>query len=55
MAQSTDKANLPWKVLRKIFRMTLLQLFTAAASLAGDGETIAAVFTKDGTPRGVSA
>ena len=55
MAQSVDKASLPWKVLRKIFRMTLLQLFTAAASLAGDGETIAAVFTKDGAPRGVSA
>jgi len=49
LAESADEASLPFKIIRKIYRLTLLQLFTAAASLAGDGETIAAVFTKYGT------
>jgi len=39
--------SFPVKVLRKLFRLTLLPVITAAASLAGDGETISAVFTKD--------
>jgi hypothetical protein len=46
LSKSTDDARLPWRIMRKIYRLTLLQLFTAAASLAGAGETIAAVFTK---------
>jgi SAM-dependent methyltransferase len=53
LAGSADEGGLAWRVVRKIYRLTLLQLFTAAASLAGPGETIAAVFTKDGAPRGV--
>ena len=35
-----------YRFVRKIFRLTLLPLFSAAAALAGDGETITAVFTK---------
>jgi SAM-dependent methyltransferase len=46
LAKSADDASLPWKIVRKIYRLSLLQLFTAAASAVGDGETIAAVFTK---------
>jgi hypothetical protein len=34
------------KIARKAFRITLLRLIDAAISLAGDGETITAVFTK---------
>lgn len=55
LSQSTDDVGLPWRIVRKIYRLTVLQLFTAAASLAGAGETIAAVFTKEDAPRGVSA
>jgi SAM-dependent methyltransferase len=40
--------SLPWKVARKAFRLTLLPLITASAYLVGDGETITAIFTKDG-------
>jgi SAM-dependent methyltransferase len=43
---AAKEPSLPFKVIRKIFRMTVLPVFTAAASLAGDGETITAVFTK---------
>lgn len=46
LSRSTDNPSLPWRIVRKVYRLTLLQLFTAAASLAGAGETIAAVFTK---------
>ncbi len=49
MSKASDDANLPWRIGRKIYRLTFLQLFTAIASLAGDGETIAAVFTKQDT------
>ncbi len=38
---------LPWRVVRKGFRLTILPLISAAASLAGDGETITGIFTKD--------
>ena len=55
MSKVSDDANLPWRIVRKIYRLTLLQLFTAIASLAGPGETLAAVLTKDGASRGVSA
>jgi SAM-dependent methyltransferase len=51
LAKSTDEVSLPWRVVRKIYRLTVLQLFTAVASLAGDGETIAAVFTKEAATR----
>ncbi|MGA7521081.1 MAG: class I SAM-dependent methyltransferase [Acidobacteriaceae bacterium] len=46
LSQSVEEPSLPWRVVRKMYRLTLLQLFTAAASLAGDGETMAAVFTR---------
>jgi SAM-dependent methyltransferase len=54
LARAKDP-GLPAKVIRKLFRLSLLPVITAAASLAGEGETIAAVFTKDGAPRGISA
>ena len=55
MSKVSDDANLPWRIVRKIYRLTFLQLFTAIASLAGPGETLAAVLTRDGASRGVSA
>jgi len=55
MAESTDQPSLPWKIVRKIYRLTLLQLFTAAASLVGKGETMAVVLTKDSAPKSTSA
>jgi SAM-dependent methyltransferase len=39
-------ATLPWKVVRKAFRLTVLPLLTGLASFAGDGESIHAVFVK---------
>ncbi|HEX3660842.1 MAG TPA: class I SAM-dependent methyltransferase [Acidobacteriaceae bacterium] len=48
LATSAGEPGFIWRVIRKIYRLTLLQLFTAAASLAGPGETIEAVFTKGG-------
>lgn len=38
--------HLAWKVVRKIFRLSVLPLLTSLASVAGDGETISAIFTK---------
>ena len=38
--------GIAFKVVRKIFRMTFLNLFSASAFLIGDGEVINAVFTK---------
>ncbi|HEX4310728.1 MAG TPA: class I SAM-dependent methyltransferase [Acidobacteriaceae bacterium] len=38
--------GLLFKIVRKAFRLTFLPLFTAAASLVGDGETITAVLTR---------
>ena len=55
LAKSADVASLPFRIVRKIYRLTLLQLFTAAASAVGDGETIAAIFTRDGAACSASA
>jgi 2-polyprenyl-3-methyl-5-hydroxy-6-metoxy-1,4-benzoquinol methylase len=41
-------ARLPWKVVRKIIRLTVLPFLLAFAPLAGEGEAIHAVFRKDG-------
>jgi SAM-dependent methyltransferase len=38
--------RLPWRVLRKAFRLTLLPVLTGLGALAGDGESIHAVFQK---------
>jgi len=40
------RPSVPWKVMRKAFRLTLLPVLTSLASKAGDGESIHAVFTK---------
>lgn len=45
LAKSTP-ANVPWRVFRKALRLTVWPLFTACTSLAGDGETIHAIFVK---------
>jgi len=47
-AAEATEAGLAWKIVRKAFRLTLLPLITAGASLAGDGEMIYAAFRKDG-------
>jgi SAM-dependent methyltransferase len=39
-------ASVPWKAIRKALRLTVLPVLTRVASLAGDGESIHAVFTK---------
>jgi len=46
LSKATE-ASLPWKVMRKIFRLTILQLINTGATFAGDGEMITAVFTKN--------
>ncbi len=38
--------NMIFRLIRKSFRLTILPLLTALASLAGDGESIHAVFQK---------
>ncbi|MHB8639937.1 MAG: class I SAM-dependent methyltransferase [Candidatus Acidiferrales bacterium] len=38
--------TLLWRVVRKIFRLTILPVLTLLASAAGDGETIHAIFRK---------
>lgn len=38
--------GIPYRVVRKAFRLTLLPVLTGLASLAGDGESIHAVFSK---------
>ncbi len=45
MAQA-KAPGIPWKVTRKVFRMTALPVLNALAALAGDGESIHAVFAK---------
>jgi SAM-dependent methyltransferase len=42
-------ASIPWRVVRRIFRLTMLPALTKVASLAGDGESIHAVFEKTGS------
>jgi SAM-dependent methyltransferase len=39
-------ASLPWKVARKMFRISVLPVLNGLAGLAGDGESIHAVFRK---------
>jgi SAM-dependent methyltransferase len=45
LAQS-PAPGIPWRAIRKVFRLTLLPALTGLASLAGDGESIHAVFEK---------
>ena len=42
-----DNSSIPWRAVRKVFRVAALPVINAAASLYGDGETITAVFTKN--------
>jgi SAM-dependent methyltransferase len=39
-------ASLPWKIARKAYRMAMLPVFSGLVSLAGDGESIHALFRK---------
>jgi SAM-dependent methyltransferase len=39
-------ASIPWRVARKVMRLTVLQFLLAAAPLAGGGEAIHAIFRK---------
>lgn len=41
------EASLPWRVARKLVRVTLLRTLLAFAPLAGGGESIHAIFQKD--------
>src|SRR5271168_848705 len=45
MAKAT-KPGIPWRVIRKMFRLTVLPVLTGAASLAGDGESLNVVLRK---------
>jgi 2-polyprenyl-3-methyl-5-hydroxy-6-metoxy-1,4-benzoquinol methylase len=49
MAQAAGP-SLPWKVIRKMFRMTIFPLLYLSISLLGEGESIHGVFKK-GAPR----
>jgi len=46
-------ASLPWKVARKLVRMTVLRALLAMAPLVGEGEAIHAIFRKDVPDSGV--
>jgi SAM-dependent methyltransferase len=39
-------ASIPWKVVRKMFRLSILPILTGLASFAGAGESIHAIFRK---------
>jgi len=41
-----NSPSLPWRAARKLFRLTILPGLTWLASLAGDGESIHAIFQK---------
>jgi SAM-dependent methyltransferase len=41
------EAGIPWRVARKLVRMTVLRLLLASAPIVGGGESIHAVFRKD--------
>ena len=43
------EASLPWKVGRKLARLTILRALLALAPLAGGGESIHAIFQKSTT------
>lgn len=47
------EANLPWRAVRKLVRMTALRFMLAMAPLVGGGESIHAIFRKDTTGSGV--
>jgi len=42
-----DNSSIPWRAVRKVFRVAAMPIINAAASFYGDGETITAVFTKN--------
>jgi SAM-dependent methyltransferase len=42
------EASIPWRVARKLVRMTVLRFLLAMAPLAGEGEAIHAIFRKEG-------
>lgn len=44
-------ASLPWKVVRKGLRLSILPFLTLLASFAGEGESIHAILTKGSTER----
>jgi SAM-dependent methyltransferase len=44
-------ASFPWKVVRKMYRLTVQPVLTGLIALAGDGESIHAVFRKAGSSR----
>jgi SAM-dependent methyltransferase len=45
--------KLPWRVARKLVRMTALRFLLALAPIVGGGESIHAIFRKEGTGSGV--
>jgi SAM-dependent methyltransferase len=47
------EANLPWRAARKLVRMTVLRLLLTLAPAVGGGESIHAIFRKEGTRSGV--
>ena len=47
------EASLPWRAARKVVRMTVLRFLLALAPLMGGGESIHAIFCKEGTGSGV--
>lgn len=47
------EASLPWRAARKVVRMTALRFLLALAPLVGGGESIHAIFCKEGTGSGV--
>jgi SAM-dependent methyltransferase len=44
------KASFPWRVARKLVRVTVLRALFATASLVGGGESIHAIFRKEQVP-----
>jgi hypothetical protein len=42
------EASLPWKIARKLVRMTVLRALLALAPMVGGGESIHAIFRKEG-------
>lgn len=50
LAKATQP-SLPFRVIRKAFRVSLLPVLNGLAALAGDGESIHAIFTKERAPR----
>ena len=46
------EASMPWRAARKVVRMTVLRALLALAPLVGGGESIHAIFRKEGTGSG---